>query len=247
MSQEHVVVIPARMASSRFPGKPLTPILGRPMLEHCVDNAVAAVGSENTFIASCDEEILDFARTVGVTGIVTSASHDRATDRVAEALEQLNRAEVFPELVVLLQGDEPLIKASSLAEIVDFMESQTEVDLTNLVGPITSSDDFINPNTIKVVADYDGKARYFSRAPIPYGKFSRDLALRQVCAFGFRAKALLEFSKLAETPLEEAESIDMLRWIQHGNQIGVIPVGYETHPVDVPSDVRAVEDLILRT
>jgi 3-deoxy-manno-octulosonate cytidylyltransferase (CMP-KDO synthetase) len=232
-----VGVIPARMASTRFPGKPLTPIAGRPMLAWCHD-AAAAGGLDEIVIATCDEEIRAWAAGAGIRCAMTADTHVRATDRVAEAVEGLDA-----DVVVLIQGDEPLVTPRmidlALAPVLD-----DRADVTNLQKRLVSEDELRNPNLVKVVSDRAGHALYMSRSPVPttlHEGFAGIAAFNQVAVFGFTRERLLEFPLLPPTPYEVAESVDMLRFLEHGRKILMVETTDETYAVDVPDDVAEVE------
>jgi 3-deoxy-manno-octulosonate cytidylyltransferase (CMP-KDO synthetase) len=234
--------IPARMGASRFPGKPLVPIAGRPMLEHCYLGARQSALLDDVVVATCDQEIADWAGGLGIPCAMTSPAHERPTDRVVEAVGE----DVDVDVIVLIQGDEPLVKGhwvdAALKPVLD-----GKAVCTNLMRRIEDEADFHNPSTIKVVAGEDGRALYFSRSPIPSSArcgFGGLDAYRQVCVFGFTRDALLEFSALAPTRLEVVESIDMLRYLEHGSPVHFVEIDEPTQAVDTPEDVAAVEALM---
>lgn len=234
-------VIPARMDSSRFPGKPLAEIAGRPMLEHCWRGASQSDLLDEVLVATCDAEIREWAEDAGVACVMTSDSHERATDRVVEAA-----AASDAETVVLIQGDEPMVTGAMVdAALKPVLGGRAAC--TNLARRIEDAQDFDNPNTIKVVADREGRALYFSRSPVPstaHGPFGSAPMLKQVCVFGFDRSTLLEFSELDPTPLEIAESIDMLRYLEHGRDVHLVETEERIHAVDVPSDIEVVERML---
>jgi 3-deoxy-manno-octulosonate cytidylyltransferase (CMP-KDO synthetase) len=234
--------IPARMGSSRFPGKPLAPIAGRPMLEHCYRGASQSELLDEVLIATCDKEIEQWAQSVGIGCVMTSPDHVRATDRVVEAALQFDDADA----IVLIQGDEPMVTGEmvdlSLQPVVD-----GDAGCTNLMKRIETVEEFESPNTIKVVADLKGDTLYMSRGAVPSAAqagFDGLEAFKQVCIFGFDRPTLLEFSELEPTPLEVVESIDMLRYIEHGRPVRLVETAVDTHAVDVPDDIRLVEQLL---
>jgi len=239
-----VGVIPARMASSRFPGKPLAPICGQPMLEHVYRRTRACHLFAEVVVATCDREIADVAESFGAKSIFTSASHERASDRVAEAT-----ARDSADIVVMVQGDEPLVRPEMIAASVEALLRDATVDCVNLATAIRSEDELRDRNTIKVVAGLSGHALYFSRQPIP-DCGARSLPthghLKQVCVIPFRRNALATFASLPRGPLEELESIDMLRFLENGHGVRIVTMDVPTHAVDVPGDVRIVEDLMAR-
>lgn len=236
-----VAVIPVRMASSRFPGKPLALLHGSPMIEHVFRRVKLCSQLDEVYVATCDDEIRDVAEGFGATVIMTSAAHERATDRVAEAAEHF-----AAEIVVMIQGDEPMIIPEMIDAALDSIRSDTSTSCVNLVYRIDSQQEFIDPNTIKVVADLNGNAMYFSRSPIPTIQFEETTAkvFKQVCVIPFRREGLREFARLPPTPLEIAESIDMLRFLEHGRSVRVVEIGVPTHSVDTPADLRLVEMLM---
>jgi 3-deoxy-manno-octulosonate cytidylyltransferase (CMP-KDO synthetase) len=237
-----VAVIPARMGSSRFPGKPLAALLGRPMIEHVVRRAAMCERLEAVYVATCDEEIRTVVEGFGGTVLMTSPAHERASDRVAEAAGR-----VEAEIVVMIQGDEPMITPDMIVAAVAPMLQDQAVACVNLARRIVNAEEYVDPNTIKVVMNIHGEALYFSRAPIPAIDFAAvDAApvFKQVCVIPFRYDFLHEFAHLAPTPLERAESIDMLRVIEHGGRVRLVETGVDTHAVDTPDDLRLVESLM---
>src|SRR5215210_4269627 len=162
-----VAVIPARMGSSRFPGKPLAPLLGRPMIEHVVRRAAMCDLLDAVYVATCDEEIRSAVERFGGEVVMTSAAHERASDRVAEAAEGFEA-----EVVVMIQGDEPMVTPAMIAAAVAPLFDDASVSCVNLARRIERSEEYVDRNTIKVVSDVRGDALYFSRAPVPEGAFT---------------------------------------------------------------------------
>jgi 3-deoxy-manno-octulosonate cytidylyltransferase (CMP-KDO synthetase) len=237
-----VAVIPARMGSSRFPGKPLAPLLGRPMIEHVVRRAARCALLDAVYVATCDEEIRSVVVGFGGSVIMTSAAHERASDRVAEAAEHF-----AGEIIVMIQGDEPMITPGMVDAAVAPLLQDSSVECVNLARRIVDRNDYVDPNTIKVVTNVHGDALYFSRSPIPAIDFSSPehrAVFKQVCVIPFRRGFLREFARLAPTPLECAESIDMLRIIEHGGRVRIVETEVDTHAVDTPEDLRLVEALM---
>jgi len=237
-------VIPARMASSRFPGKPLATICGRPMIEHVYQRTRACHLFNEVVVATCDREIVRATESFGAKSILTSASHDRASDRVAEAT-----ARDTAEIVVMIQGDEPLVRPEMIEASVAALLRDATVGCANLATAIRSEDELRDRNTIKVVASLGGRALYFSRQPIPdcgARSLPTHAHLKQVCVIPFRRHALATFASLPRGPLEELESIDMLRFLENGQEVRIVTTDVPTHAVDVPGDVGIVEDLMAR-
>jgi 3-deoxy-manno-octulosonate cytidylyltransferase (CMP-KDO synthetase) len=237
-----VAVIPARMGSSRFPGKPLAPIAGRSMVEHVYRRVALADAIEAVYVATCDDEIAEATAAFGSRAIMTSPSHERASDRVAEAAESLEA-----DVVVMVQGDEPLTTPEMIEAALDPLRRDPGVACTNLIAPIATEEEFRDPNTIKVVRDRGSRALFMSREPIPTTRgvaFERIEAWKQVCVIPFRREALSEFAALPPTPLEVAESIDMLRFLEHGRDVHLVETRSGTQAVDTPDDLRLVEALM---
>jgi 3-deoxy-manno-octulosonate cytidylyltransferase (CMP-KDO synthetase) len=242
-----VAMIPARMGSSRFPGKPLAPLLGRPMIEHVVRRAEMCDFLDEVYVATCDEVIRDAAEAFGAAVLMTSAAHERASDRVAEA-----SATIEAEIVVMIQGDEPMITPGMIASAIAPLLRDSSVPCVNLARRIASREEFLDRNTIKVVMNIHGDAAYFSRAPIPaidfpavgFTEANAAPAFMQVCVIPFRREFLREFAALSPTPLERAESIDMLRVIEHGGRVRMVETKVNTHAVDTVEDLRLVGALM---
>jgi 3-deoxy-manno-octulosonate cytidylyltransferase (CMP-KDO synthetase) len=233
-----VGVIPARMASTRFPGKPLAPILGIPMIEHVVRRSAMSRSLEEVFVATCDEEIARVVKDFGGEVIMTGSCHERCTDRIAEAMEGRRG-----DIIVNIQGDEPMVRPEMIDQAVAPMLEDATLDCVNLMARIADPRDFHDPNEVKVVCDTRGYALYFSREPIPsekkYGK--PVTGLKQVCIIPFRREFLFTYTKLEPTPLEIIESVDMLRVLEHGYRIRMVMTDYETCSVDTPEDLKYVE------
>jgi 3-deoxy-manno-octulosonate cytidylyltransferase (CMP-KDO synthetase) len=238
-----VAVIPARMGSTRFPGKPLAPILGHTMIEHVYHRTALCRALSEVFVATCDKEIFEAVEAFGGKAIMTSPTHERASDRVAEAATDLDF-----NVIVMVQGDEPMTNPEMIEEsLAPFLGGDKEVACVNLTARIKSQQEFEDPNTIKVVMDANGFALYMSREPIPtlhQQDFDQISAFKQVCVIPFTAAALQDFIQLTPTPLEVAESIDMMRFIEHGRRVKMVETTFATHAVDNPSDLELVTELL---
>jgi 3-deoxy-manno-octulosonate cytidylyltransferase (CMP-KDO synthetase) len=237
-----IAVIPARMASTRFPGKPLVPLLGRPMLEHVYRRTAMAQGLADVFVATCDEEIGRAVEQFGGKWVMTSPQHERASDRVAEAARSLPA-----DVVVMVQGDEPMVVPSMIAEAIKPMADDPSVQCVNLARRIDTEEEFRDANTIKVAFDERGDALYFSREPIPTSRvngFAQLVVYKQVCIIPFRRAMLETYATLRPTPLEKAESVDMLRLLEHGYRVRLAVTEADTHAVDTEADRRRVEALM---
>lgn len=237
MSARYTVVIPARMASSRYPGKPLEHILGLPMVEHVRRRALLANGAGDVVVATCDQSILDAVHAQGGRAVMTKDTHERCTDRVEEAMQSLPG-----DIVVMVQGDEPLLVPEAIERVAQPLIENDDIICTNLLSPLERDDDLSNPNIVKAVCAQDGRVMFFSRAPIPFYRRRVDAPVfRQTGIMGFRAFLLKKYSTLPETPFEKAESVDMLRLLEHGLPIHGVVVNYATIGVDRPEDVPVVE------
>ncbi len=241
-----LALIPARMGSSRFPGKPMAKILGKPMIGHVYENVKKCDLLVKTVVATCDKEIVDYIESIGGQAVMTSNKHERASDRCAEALEYLERDDdILYDIVVMVQGDEPMTHPDMITEAVTPMIKDSEIIITNLMGDIGSTEEFEDRNCIKVICDLDSNALCFSREAIPTRKFGKVPMKKQVCIIPFTRNFLLEYSKLLPTPLEVIESVDMMRVLEHGKKVKMIPTKHKTHPVDTKEDLLHVERLML--
>ena len=237
-----VAVIPARMGSSRFPGKPLADLCGRPMLEHVFRGTVGSPLLDEVVIATCDPEIAAAATGFGAHAVLTSAAHRRATDRVAEAMRHDPA-----EIVVMVQGDEPMVQPAMIAAAVDPLLADRDVPCVNLIAPIRSETELLDRNTIKVVFDHNRDALYFSRQPIPTKgdpSWGSGTWFKQVCVIAFRQGALQRFRFLPQGRLERAESVDMLRFVENGVRIRLSETSVSTHAVDTPDDLALVATIL---
>ena len=240
-----LALIPARMGSSRFPGKPLAKILDKPMIEHVYKNVEKCELLTKTVVATCDEEIFDFIKSIKGQVVMTSDQHERASDRCAEALAVLEQDDnVLYDIVVMVLGDEPMTHPDMITEALTPMLENPEIVVTNLMGDISSDDEFDDRNCIKVVCDLKNNALCFSREPIPTRRFGNVPMKKQVCVIPFTREFLLQYTKLPPTPLEIAESVDMMRVLEHGEKVKMVPTKHQTYPVDTESDLTRVEELM---
>lgn len=240
-----LALIPARMGSSRFPGKPMAKILGKPMIGHVYENVTKCNLLAKTVVATCDKEIADYIRLIGGQAVMTSDKHERASDRCAEALAYLEQEDgIQYDIVVMVQGDEPMTHPDMITEAVNPMLNNSEIIVTNLLGDIKSQEEFEDRNCIKVVCDLDNNALCFSREPIPTRNFGNVAMKKQVCVIPFTRNFLLEYTKLAPTPIEIVESVDMMRVLEHGKKVKMVPTKHQTYPVDTQDDLLRVEKLI---
>jgi len=234
------------MGSSRFPGKPMAQILGQPMISHVYKRAAESKIATTLAVATCDEEIYQYIKSMGGIVVMTSGAHERASDRCAEALIKLeNSSGIKYDVVVMIQGDEPMINPNMIAESIAPFSNESGIKVTNLMGKIDSEDEFQDRNCIKVVCDAELNAIYFSREPIPSSYRYKDFPKnKQVCVIAFDREYLIEYTETPPTPLEIIESIDMLRVVENGDKVKMVPTNYKSFSVDTPEDLIRVEKLM---
>lgn len=241
-------IIPARMGSSRFPGKPLAPLLGKPMIGHVYERVSRCRSLTTTVVATCDSEIEAYVSSIGGRVVMTGRHHERASDRCAEALQIMEQEDgVSYDIVIMVQGDEPMTDPRMIDEAIKPMLEDPSIQVVNLMAKVESSEEFEDQNCIKVVCDLQSNALYFSREPIPTkSQVSPIPQMKQVCIIPFRKNFLLEYIDMMPTPLEVAESIDMMRILEHGIKVHMVLTDYATHAVDTPEDMVVVEKLMTK-
>lgn len=245
--KEIVAIIPARMGSTRFPGKPMAKIHGVPMVGHVYFRTKMCSLLNETYVATCDQEIYDYIESVGGKAIMTADTHERCSDRTAEAMLKVeSETGRRVDIVVMVQGDEPMVTREMIELALAPMLDDASAQVVNLMAQMKTTQEFDDPNEVKVVVDLQGRALYFSREPIPSRKKGmKDVPmLKQVCIIPFRRNYLLEFNSLPETPLEKIESVDMMRVIEHGEQVHMVMSATETVSVDTPEDLERAVDLM---
>ncbi|MBQ3212151.1 MAG: 3-deoxy-manno-octulosonate cytidylyltransferase [Alistipes sp.] len=240
-----IVIIPARYASTRFPGKPLALLGGKPMIQRVYEQVAGVV--EDVVVATDDERIYNAVEAFGGRVVMTSANHKSGTDRCWEAYQK--QGEEF-DVVINVQGDEPFIAHSQLKAIMACFEDEA-TDIATLVKPFTEEDGLAaleNPNSPKVVLDKQSRAIYFSRSVIPYLRgvereqwLKTHIYYKHIGMYAFRADVLREVTSLAQSPLELAESLEQLRWLENGYKIGVGISNVETVGIDTPEDLQRAE------
>ena len=236
---EVIAIIPARWASTRFPGKPLVKLHGKPLVQHVWERASRAKRVGRIIIATDDMRIAEAAFELGAEVALTSPKHPTGTDRLAEVAKQLKSASI----VLNVQGDEPDIAPSTIDRLAQALQDDPKLGMVTAATPLTDPADVQDPNVVKVVTDLAGRALYFSRSVIPHDRDGRGgiKYLRHQGIYGYRRKVLLAFVKWKPTPLEKAEKLEQLRALEHGIAIGVIVVRRESVGVDVPGDVAKAE------
>jgi len=237
------VLIPARYASTRFPGKPLADLGGKPMIARVCERA-AASGARSVCVATDDERIAAAVRAHGFDARMTRADHASGTDRIAEAAAALGLAP--EEIVVNVQGDEPLIAPALIARVAAALTAHPQASVSTACHPMRDAAAFANPNVVKAVLDAEGYALYFSRAPIPHARAGGvPPSLRHIGIYGYRVAFLARYASLAPSPLEETEALEQLRVLWHGFRIAVAVSDEEVPPgVDTPQDLEAVRKML---
>jgi 3-deoxy-manno-octulosonate cytidylyltransferase (CMP-KDO synthetase) len=232
-----VAVIPARHASTRFPGKPLTLIAGRPMVEHVWRRCQEARAFDEVWVATDDARIRDTVEAFGGRAVMTSPACPTGTDRIAEVARARPEVDVW----VNVQGDEPLVDPAALQALTALFQ-EDRVEMGTLVRPL-EPDELDNPNVVKAVLALNGDALYFSRAAVPHARDAGGAVRRwaHLGLYGYRRDTLLQLATLQPTPLEETEKLEQLRALEHGLRIRCAPVSWRTVAVDVPEDVAKVE------
>jgi 3-deoxy-manno-octulosonate cytidylyltransferase (CMP-KDO synthetase) len=242
-----IAVIPARMGSSRYPGKPLADIHGLPMVGHVALRTAMCSRLAATYIATCDEEIMAFAASRGIRAVMTADTHTRCTDRTAEAMliieKELGRR---VDIAVMVQGDEPMVTPGMIEAAIAPLLEDPDLKVVNLMADLADAAEFEDPNEVKVVTDLRGNALYFSREPIPSRKKGAAAVpmKKQVCVIPFRRDYLLRYTALPESPLEIIESVDMMRVLENGDRVRMVPVADRTLSVDTPGDLARVAELM---
>ena len=236
--------IPARMASSRFPGKPLVPICGIPMIEHVINRARMFEKWDGLFVTTCDEEIGRFVESIGFTPIMTSDKHIRALDRIAEAVEHCGVDIADSDIIVNVQGDEPMMRPDMFGIATRPFLTDLEVKGTVLAMNIMEEESYRNPDVLKIIHKKNGDILYTSRSPVPHCReFSPEIEAKRIFGiFSFRWHFLKTFTAMEESPLEIAESCDSNRLYDNGytQRIALYPY-FDSFSVDSPSDIQMVE------
>lgn len=248
-----IAIIPARFASTRFPGKPLAMLGGKPVIRRVYEQAVSVLGE--AYVATDDARICHCVEDFGGKAIMTRADHQSGTDRIEEAVEKLQAASLksqtsLPDVIINVQGDEPFIQPQQIEQLCHcFDDSQTEI--ATLAIPFGNSD-ISNANSPKIVCDINDFALYFSRSAIPFvrGKEASEWPaafpyLKHIGMYAYRREVLRQVTKLPQSPLELAESLEQLRWLQNGYKIKVAQTDIQTVGIDTPEDLRRAEELCI--
>lgn len=241
-SSGFAVILPARYHSSRFPGKPLAVLAGKPLIEWVYRRAERIPGAAYVVVATDHEQIATVVERFGGNVVMTSPDHRTGTDRVAEVARTLDY-----DCIVNLQGDEPVLPSGLVEDMVGVLDRSRSVDIVTACHALHDNEAIENPNVVKVVVDLSGHALYFSRSPIPFGFWQRSDTgatprfYRHIGVYTFRRAALLRFAESAPTPLEIAEGLEQLRALENGMTIRVLEARQATVGVDVPEDIKNVE------
>ena len=240
-------IIPARYASTRFPGKPLAMIAGKTMIQRVYEQSTLA-GLDYTAVATDDSRIFDHVKSFGGEVIMTSENCINGTERIAEAIASLTEK---PELVLNIQGDEPFILPQQIRQVLKALKDPG-TGIATLKKQINTREDLLDPNHVKVVTDADDFALYFSRSPIPYKRDNPEIMpdfpvyFKHLGIYGFKTKILMDLVRLQETPLQKMESLEQLCWLENGFLIKVIETDFQSLAVDTPEDLKKAEEWFLK-
>lgn len=236
-------IIPARYASTRFPGKPLIDIQGKSMIQRVYEEAVKSKSLSKVVVATDDQRIMDHVRAFGGEAVMTAAEHPSGTDRCRDALQQLGSGYTY---VVNIQGDEPFIDHAQIDELAAILEDGS-VELATQMIPVSNYEELFDRGEVKIVLNDKMEALYFSRMVIPFVKgvpeedwHKHHAYYRHVGMYAYRSDVLEQITKLPVSSLEKAESLEQLRWLENGFRIKCVPTSYESHCIDTPEDVEKV-------
>jgi 3-deoxy-manno-octulosonate cytidylyltransferase (CMP-KDO synthetase) len=232
-----IAIIPARWASTRFPGKPLVELRGKPLVRHVWERACRARKVDRVIVATDDMRIAEAAFDFGAEVALTSPRHPTGTDRLAEVAAGLKSARI----ILNVQGDEPDIAPSTIDRLAGALLDDPRLGMVTAANPLSDPSDIRNPNVVKVVTDRAGRALYFSRSAIPHDRDGAGAYLRHQGIYGYRRRVLLDFVRWRQTPLEKAEKLEQLRALEHGVSMGVIVVRRGSVGVDAPEDLARAE------
>ena len=237
-------IIPARYGSTRFPGKPLAPIAGKPMIRHVYEHALACPEVLDVFVATDDDRISECVRDFGGKTVMTKKGHPSGTDRIAEASQKMNLQK--DDLIVNIQGDQPLFQPSSISQLIRPLVEDRDIAMSTLKYQITDQQEVQHPNHVKVVTDREGFALFFSRSPLPFYRDPKT-SRRHFKHLGFYAypmKFLTKFVSLPVGELESAEKLEQLRALEYGYRIKVVETEFDSVEVDTPEDAQKLEKLL---
>ena len=237
-------IIPARMASSRFPGKPMKKILGIPMIEHCYTRSKMCLDLDEIYVATCDQEIYEYINGIGGKAIMTSDIHERATERTGEALLKIEKQENLKyDIIIMIQGDEPLVHPQMLSKMIVPFVDDNNIEVTNLMVKLYEPEEISSADIVKVVVNHNNKAIYMSREAIPSNRNYKNKVnyFRQLGLIAFKRDAIINYISLNPTKLEVIESVDMNRFLENDIAINMIETNLNVDGVDTPQDLIRVE------
>jgi 3-deoxy-manno-octulosonate cytidylyltransferase (CMP-KDO synthetase) len=236
-----IAFIPARYSSTRFPGKPLALIRGKPMIQHVYERSKGCRELDQVYVATDDSRIYRCVEQFAGRAIMTGKAHQSGTDRIAEAAEKLNLD--HRDIVVNIQGDQPIFEPSILTHLIGALTEDESIPMSTLSHRITDDRELNDVNHVKVVVDNNGYALYFSRLPVPFSRDKESMAMhyKHLGFYAYRKEFLSTFTKLPFGSLEGAEKLEQLRVLEHGYKIRVIETRFDSIEVDVPEDVEIVE------
>jgi len=242
-----VCIIPARYDSTRFPGKSLADLCGKPMIQHVYERVLKAKTVSYTAVATDDDRIFEAVQRFGGQAIMTSARHRSGTDRIAEAVSKLDLND--SDIVVNIQGDQPIFEPSQIDEVAKPLLEDPTIPMSTLIYKIVREEEISHPNAVKVVFDKDYFAIYFSRATIPYvrDKGGKASYYKHHGIYAYRSVFLETFTRLPEGVLEKLEALEQLRAMEHGYRIKVVETLYDSVEVDTPQELKRVKDLIKKS
>jgi 3-deoxy-manno-octulosonate cytidylyltransferase (CMP-KDO synthetase) len=235
------IIIPARYQSSRFPGKPLADIFGKPMIIHVYERALQVTSVKSITVATDDERILNVIHNFGGNAILTSSEHLTGTDRLAEAAKLLGIESVKSNIIINLQGDEPFIRNYQIESLMKAF-NDNDVQIASLCKKFYAESAINNPNMVKVVKDLNSFALYFSRSNIPYDRAqsAQCLFFKHLGVYAYTAESLQQISSLQPGELETIEQLEQLRWLENGYRIKMIETDYQSPAVDTPDDLKKI-------
>jgi 3-deoxy-manno-octulosonate cytidylyltransferase (CMP-KDO synthetase) len=239
-----IAFIPSRYESKRFPGKPLAPIAGKPMIQHVYQNALSCSEISEVYVATDDERIFKCVHDFGGKAIMTDKTHHSGTDRIAEATRKMKIERDC--LIVNIQGDQPIFQTSSITRLITPMIDDQHIPMGTLKYRITNEKDVHNPNYVKVVTDREGFALYFSRSPLPFFRddASEKVYYKHLGFYIYRNDFLQRFASLPVGRLESAEKLEQLRALENGFRIKVMETSFDSIEVDTPDDIKKVEEMM---
>jgi 3-deoxy-manno-octulosonate cytidylyltransferase (CMP-KDO synthetase) len=242
-------IVPARMSSGRFPGKPLAKIHGIPMIGHCYLRSKLSTALDDLYVATCDQEIFDYITSIGGKVVMTRTDHEMCTDRVVEATEKIEKELGYQvDTVVNIQGDQPMVFPEMIDHVVAPLNEDPVLLCSTMMEKMKSFKEHDDPNRIKIVVDLENYALYMSREPIPSRKKWKEPTplpvFIHVAIIPFRRNLLMEFGSIPMSPLEKVESVDYLRIMENGHRIKMVLTDVSTETVDTPEDLKMVEELM---